>query len=49
MPHSKVGQYLLVYGLEKIYGTARAGDIVADIAQKIYIQKPYVRGFPDSC
>jgi hypothetical protein len=49
MSHSpKVGLYLVVYGYEKTYRTARAGDLGAGIAQKIFMQKPYVHGFPDT-
>jgi hypothetical protein len=43
MSHSpKVGLYLVVYGYEKTYRTGRAGDLGTGIAQKLFIQKPYV-------
>jgi hypothetical protein len=49
MPHPlEVGLYLGVLNREKTYRTGRAGDLGAGIAQKLFFQKPYVQGFPDS-
>jgi hypothetical protein len=45
----KVGLYLVLSSYEKTYRTGRAGDVGAGIAQKLFIQKPYVYGFLDSC
>jgi hypothetical protein len=47
-PHPlEVGLYSVVYDRGKTYRTGRAGDLGAGIAQKIFIQKPYVQGFPN--
>jgi hypothetical protein len=45
----EVGLYSVVSDREKTYRTARAGDLGAGIAQKLFFQKPYVHGFPDNC
>jgi hypothetical protein len=44
----EAGMYSIVYACEKTYRTGRAGELGAGIAQKLFLEKPYVQGFPDS-
>jgi hypothetical protein len=47
-PPLKLRLYSRVYVREKTYRTGRAGDLDAGIAQKLFFQKPFEHGFPDS-